>query len=691
MNTAVRRRETPQLREAAAAGTAPRPSAPLDDLLLQMLRAMGWRRSDAVFASALPDGGLVFLDDAAVVLALLEYSSTVEPGVPQGWRDGLDGALITLSKDGPCGLVRINGVETPLVGSQSDAGRVRRAITSANRILYVRHLGVTDTTVLQTQVFRRQIRRTLRAGFGLSFLINAFAVLIPIFSTAVFDRVIGGHAPRSLLPLISGAAVVVVCLVLLRWVRTRLLAGQYARLAAMLGMTARFRLLRSPLGSLHRQSTERLDARVESVRRAASLFSSANAPAVFDAPFIVISIVVIGFIGGILVVVPAVYLLIFLALAVVLSHRLSQSDPELARAGQERVSLLRELSNDAAEIRDTGMSPVWLTRFADIARLSARGAHVSAVRQAGLQSVGTILGTGAALATLAVGVDLAISGVITSGALVGTMLLTWRVTGPAQALFLGLPRIRAAMTAIQQLEQSLSIPTMTGPAVALEQMPVEPPAVECAACYYRYEGQVDAALASVSFKVLPGTVNVILGPNGAGKTTLLRLLVGALTPQSGSVLINGVTLRQMDPDEVALNSLALPALGAFGMPEGHVGPGSPGRWDPAGMIDTVVNSVLASEDAEAGPARYPDGSARVPRYILLDDPVASADAETRDQFLAYLAAVRGEATVFFATHDTSLVTAADNALVLNRGAIAYFGPVERGATSPQPLRKVPDL
>lgn len=690
MNTSLRHLTTAPENDATLANNAQRQPAPLDVILLDALRAMGWRRSDRVFDSALPSGGLERLDDAALVLALLEFSGTVEPCVPDGWRDGLDGALLVLSGEGPIGLVRINGVETPLSTTQLDLANAHQMVGSADRVLYIRHLGVTDTAVLQTQVFRRQIRRTLRAAFGLSFLINAFAVLIPIFSMVVFNRVIGGHAPGSLVPLISGAAVVVLCLLLMRRARTRLLAGQYARLTAMAGMAAKIRLLRMPMAGLQRQSFERIDGRVESVRRAAGLFSSANAPAVFDAPFIVISIVVIGFIGGVLVVVPAVYLLLFVALAFVLSHRLRQSDPELAHAAQDRVSLLHELSSDAAEIRDSGASAVWLTRFADIARLSARGAHVSAVRQAGLQSVGTILGTGAALATLAVGVDLAIRGVISSGALVGTMLLTWRVTGPAQALFLGLPRIRMALTAIQQIEQSLSIPTVTGPAVALEHMSDSPPAVECAGCYFRYDAQDEAALASVSFKVEPGSINVILGPNGAGKTTLLRLLGGVLTPQSGSVLLNGVNMRQLDPDEVALDSLVLPAHGDLGFRVDQAGHAFHGAWNPKLITETVVRSILSPDDTDAVPSADAQEPATVSRYILLDDPVAFARPGTRDLFLAYLAAARGNATVFFATHDTSLVAAADNAIVLNRGAVAYFGPVERGTETPQTLQKVSD-
>lgn len=58
------------------------------------------------------------------------------------------------------------------------------------------------------------------------------------------------------------------------------------------------------------------------------------------------------------------------------------------------------------------------------------------------------------------------------------------------------------------------------------------------------------ALQNVNLKVEEGTIHAIIGPNGAGKSTLLNCLVGKLTPDTGSVTFDGVSLLGKKPHEI---------------------------------------------------------------------------------------------------------------------------------------------
>src|SRR5215813_3042868 len=55
------------------------------------------------------------------------------------------------------------------------------------------------------------------------------------------------------------------------------------------------------------------------------------------------------------------------------------------------------------------------------------------------------------------------------------------------------------------------------------------------------------ALRGASFDLLPGEVHALVGENGAGKTTLVKVITGAVTPDSGTLEINGLTVRDNDP------------------------------------------------------------------------------------------------------------------------------------------------
>jgi ABC-type multidrug transport system ATPase subunit len=66
---------------------------------------------------------------------------------------------------------------------------------------------------------------------------------------------------------------------------------------------------------------------------------------------------------------------------------------------------------------------------------------------------------------------------------------------------------------------------------------------------------VRPVLRGVSLRIERGVVVVILGPNGMGKTTLLGVMAGVLTPQRGTVLIDGLKRRSSEDDELAIRKM----------------------------------------------------------------------------------------------------------------------------------------
>lgn len=277
---------------------------------------------------------------------------------------------------------------------------------------------------------------------------------------------------------------------------------------------------------------------------------------------------------------------------------------------------------------------------------------------------------------MAIGVGLALEGLVTAGALIATMLLTWRVTGPAQAFFLGLPRLLSLRAALARLDTAFDLPVVSLPNIAKDAFPKDAPVVEFQSAFYRHSPDADPAIAGISFRVEPGTITVVTGPNGAGKTTLLKLVGGMLQTQSGRVLVNGRDLRQYDPDTTRLATLYWPSSSQFmlwkedGLPIPAPDAGrrprlGPRRMSPA-ALEPITASIVAEQTIDELDGRH--------GLCLLDDPLGCADDDFRAGVLSSLEALRGRATVFFTTHDISLVPHADNALILDRGALFPLGP-----------------
>lgn len=203
---------------------------------------------------------------------------------------------------------------------------------------------------------------------------------------------------------------------------------------------------------------------------------------------------------------------------------------------------------------------------------------------------------------------------------------------------------------------------------------------------YPPRGRKDAGtevLRDVNLEVHDGEFLSIVGPSGAGKTTLLRCISGLLAPTSGRVLLDGQEVAG-PPREIALvfqdysrslypwmnvaRNIALP-LRAQGLDKVEI----------AGRVE----SCLASVGLEGAGGRYPwqlsggmqqrvaiaRAIAYRPEVMVLDEPFASVDAQTRNDLEDLLLRVREEtgATFVFVTHDVDeAVYLSDRVAILSK-------------------------
>src|SRR5205807_208151 len=68
--------------------------------------------------------------------------------------------------------------------------------------------------------------------------------------------------------------------------------------------------------------------------------------------------------------------------------------------------------------------------------------------------------------------------------------------------------------------------------------------------WFAYPGQREPVLKDLSFNVRPGECLALVGRNGAGKTTLVKLLLRLYDPTEGRILLDGVDLREYDPEDL---------------------------------------------------------------------------------------------------------------------------------------------
>jgi NitT/TauT family transport system ATP-binding protein len=199
-----------------------------------------------------------------------------------------------------------------------------------------------------------------------------------------------------------------------------------------------------------------------------------------------------------------------------------------------------------------------------------------------------------------------------------------------------------------------------------------------------YQGTQVEAVRDVSLDVAPGEFVSLVGPSGCGKTTILNMVAGFLPHTGGAILVDGRPISGPGPDRgVVFQSFA---LFPWKTVRDNVSFGPKMRGIARAERDRIAEEYLAlaglSHAAERYPAELSGGMqqrvgvvralANEPDVLLMDEPFASVDAQTRLMLQEELTRIWLErrTTVVFITHDVSeAVFLANRVVVLSKGQV----------------------
>lgn len=205
-------------------------------------------------------------------------------------------------------------------------------------------------------------------------------------------------------------------------------------------------------------------------------------------------------------------------------------------------------------------------------------------------------------------------------------------------------------------------------------------------------GSTVEVLSPMDINLAPGRTMAVVGPSGCGKTTLLYLLCGLLTPDAGSVSVNGGPVTRGSGGKRGELGIILQDYGllpwksvldnvALGLKLAGVSKRE--RHERAGQLLTEMG--LAGRES-AYPATLSGGEAqRVaiarayaldPAFLLMDEPFSSLDALTREKLQATLLATwreRGDTGYVLVTHSVEEAVYLGQSILLLAGKPARIG------------------
>lgn len=212
---------------------------------------------------------------------------------------------------------------------------------------------------------------------------------------------------------------------------------------------------------------------------------------------------------------------------------------------------------------------------------------------------------------------------------------------------------------------------------------------------YSRRGRETTALRSQSHEFHPGEYVAIVGPSGSGKTTLLSVLGGMLTPDSGTVLVGGVSLYELSvarraalrreqigfvfqtfnlvPYLTAIENVQIP-LYLAGLPRAEQQARALALLNRVGLADRTDHKPSELSTGQQQRVALARTLANNPPVILADEPTGNLDPDSRRIVLDFFDELHAERrTIVMVTHDTAAAERAERSLKLIDGAMADLG------------------
>ncbi|HEY7703822.1 MAG TPA: ABC transporter ATP-binding protein [Acidimicrobiia bacterium] len=214
------------------------------------------------------------------------------------------------------------------------------------------------------------------------------------------------------------------------------------------------------------------------------------------------------------------------------------------------------------------------------------------------------------------------------------------------------------------------------------------PVVEARGLVKRFKGTL--AVDHIDLVVQPGTKVGVLGPNGAGKTTTLLMLLGAITPDEGTIDIAGYRLpkgRSKAMERVGFVAGYLPLPENITVRESlELFAGFAGLKKPDQVIDEAIAHFDLAELADRRGQELSSGQRTLvgivkavlhgPTLLVLDEPTASLDPEVAGRVRTALLELhaRDDMTLLVTSHNMREVeTLCERVILISRGAIVADG------------------
>ncbi|WP_296641852.1 type I secretion system permease/ATPase [Thiobacillus sp. 65-1402] len=535
-------------------------------------------------------------------------------------------------------------------------------------------------------------RKLLGEVLLVSFVLNLFALITPLFFQVVMDKVLVHRGLTTLDVIAVGLLVVSVFEVALSGLRSYVFAHTTSRIDVELGARLFRHLLHLPLGYFQARRVGDSVARVRELENIRAFLTGNAITVVLDVLFSVVFIGVMLYYSGWLTLVVLASLPLYFVIALLVTPLLRARLHEKFNRGSENQAFLVETVAGIDTLKSMAVEPQmqrrWDAQLAGYVSAGFKSATISTLAHESTNLVGKLVTVG----TLWMGAKLVIEGQLSVGQLIAFNMLAARVAQPIMRLAQLWTDFQQTGISVQRLGDILNAPAEA--VGAKNSLPPVAGRITFNQVRFRYRPDTPEVLKDISLDIVPGEVIGIVGRSGSGKSTLTKLIQRLYVPERGRVLVDGLDLTLADgsslrrqigvvlQENVLFNRTLREniALADPGAPLEQVIAAAKlaGAHEFILELPEAYDTVVGEHGSTlSGGQRQRIAIARAlmtqPRILIFDEATSALDYESERIIQNNMQAICQGRTVIVIAHRLSAVRHANRILVMDHGQIVEAG------------------
>jgi ATP-binding cassette subfamily C protein LapB len=669
-------------------------------VLIPLLDALDWKGDNGKMLEALVDEPNHMDTDGIVeTMANLNFKHTRIRNIKGYDLDKRILPVLIVNQKHHFILINLDGENSLIFDGESSTYRKQEISGIRGDLIAFQYANDAGGTLIEPQEnwFSKLILRFKRSFINiaiLTLLITILDLMLPFFVSLIYDRIM---ILRDFTPIVLtfiGILIYILSSYSLNQLRSSVMNYISSRIGAIISEQTFTRLVYLSPSYTETASVNSQISRIKDFENIKKFVSSSSFVAIFDLIFSFIYLVAMFYIGGWIAIVPVCTLILLILIGISMRpfHKIQME--KVSESSTEKQQNLLEILRYTDEIKASGSKINWVERTKKITAANIISKFELSDYVNLSNNISYFITNAAALVIVYGGVVQVFTDKMTTGALIGLLMLYWKTAGSIRGAFSLGVQVNGLIKSIAQINRFMKLPQDNNLKTNMVTLKAIKGFVRFNDVSIRYNPISNPALLNVNFVNSPGKILGITGHDGAGKTTILKLILNMYKPQGGRIIIDNVNIQQLEPlflrrsisysseKDMMLSGTIRDNFRSFN-PE-ITDKKIMDIADKTGLsdyftlydynLDTEINEQMIKDFSLSFKKLFnlTRMLVRETKLYLIDEPENHLDRDSLGKILRVIIGLAKEqdASVIISTKDESVLKSCDNVIMLNQGRIS---------------------